>query len=144
MTEKHQLLLNFNNESIDKINYYRSIVNCSNTAVIVKVLTVFCKDYDDGVDDTFNHIREYINNHNYSDLLQCSNSEFRKKYHQQFLYVYINDNIYKVLKKLYYNQNYADNFMRFVSLIFEFTINTKTMSYLLNFNNIYGLSDNGN
>lgn len=130
--DMHQLMLNFSNEGMDLINQYREIVSCSNTSVINRVLTVFCKHFDSNSD--YDRMRDFINENDYSDMLTCTNEEFRKKYHQKYIYIYISDENYHTLVDIFNNQNYATNLMRFISLIVVFTMNL-SMSYLINYNN---------
>ena len=137
---KHQMLLNFDQKTFYMIDQLKSVVGTSNTYLISRILRIVLYQDDDN-DDVNKKLYQWLRSKNYSDITLMSDQDYRKEYNV-FLYVYLDDDVYRELRIRYNRQSnkWFTNFMRFCSALVTMVVNDSELQKdILDYNNMFSV-----
>lgn len=139
---KHQMLLNFDQKTFYMIDQLKSVVGTSNTYLISRILRIAL--YQDNDDDINRKLYQWLKTENYGDIILMSDQDYRKDYNV-FLYVYLEDDVYRELRIRYNRQTnkWFTNFMRYCSSLVTMVVNDNELQKdILNYNNMFSVKVN--
>lgn len=138
---KHQMLLNFDQKTFNMLNQLKNVVGTSNTYLISRILRLALYQDDNDVNKK---LYQWLKNKDYSDITLMSDQDYRKKYNV-FLYVYLEDDVYRELRIRYNRQSnkWFTNFMRYCSALITMVANDDELQKdILNYNNMFSVKAN--
>lgn len=135
---KHQMLLNFDQKTFNMLNQIKNVVGTSNTYLISRILRLALYQDDNDVNKK---LYQWLKNKDYSDITLMSDQDYRKKYNV-FLYVYLEDDVYRELRIRYNRQSnkWFTNFMRYCSALITMVANDDELKKdILNYNYMFSV-----
>ena len=136
---KHQMLLNFDQETFNMLNKLKNVVGTSNTYLISRILRIAL--YQDDDDDINNKLYKWLKTKDYGDITLMTDEDYRKIYNV-FQYVYLEDDVYRELRIRYNRQSnkWFTNFMRYCSGLATMVVNTEQLQRdILNYNYMFSV-----
>lgn len=137
---KHQMLLNFDQKTFYMIDQLKSVIGTSNTYLISRILRIALYQDDDD-DDINKKLYQWLKTENYGDITLMSDQDYRKDYNV-FLYVYLDDDVYRELRIRYNRQSnkWFTNYMRYCSALVTMVVNVDQLQKdILNYNYMFSV-----
>lgn len=128
---KHQVLINFDKDTKARFNDLKTIMGTNGMFLVNRALNVQMLH----INDINNNLYEFIKEKNYFDLFEKQNNDKYIANFNYFFNTFIDDNNYKIYKKVYKDNSnqWFTNYMQYLSMVITYTI-IKNKEEILNLN----------
>lgn len=128
---KHQVLINFDKDTKVRFNDLKTIMGTNGMFLVNRALNVQMVH----INDINNNLYEFIKEKNYFDLFEKQNNDKYIANFNYFFNTFIDDNNYKIYKKVYKDNSnqWFTNYMQYLSMVITYTI-IKNKEEILNLN----------
>lgn len=128
---KHQVLINFDKDTKARFNDLKTIMGTNGMFLVNRALNVQMVH----INDINNNLYEFIKEKNYFDLFEKQNNDKYIANFNYFFNTFIDDNNYKIYKKVYKDNSnqWFTNYMQYLSMVITYTI-IKNKEEILNLN----------